>query len=126
MSNGFASKLLLDLTAELLSRGTSVRFRPSGRSMYPSIREGEVITVEPVEPSDVKRGDIILYRSERGVIAHRIVQVSCSQAEADTYAEPQALVCGPVQPDPSGMPWCSGCRAMPPSAATNPLRRAIF
>jgi len=73
MSNGFASKLLLDLTTELLSRGTTVRFRPSGRSMYPSIREGELITVEPVVASDVTLGDIVLYRSERGLIAHRVV-----------------------------------------------------
>ncbi len=73
MSNGFASKLLLDLTTELLSQGTTVRFRPSGRSMYPSIREGELITVEPVVASDVTLGDIVLYRSERGLIAHRVV-----------------------------------------------------
>ncbi|MDA2923342.1 hypothetical protein MYX65_01590 [Acidobacteria bacterium AH-259-L09] len=85
MSNGLASKLFLDLTAELLSRGTSVCFRPSGRSMYPSIQEGELITVEPVQPPDVKREDIILYRSERGVIAHRVVEVSGSQAEPSAY-----------------------------------------
>jgi len=68
-----ASKLLLDLTTELLSRGTTVRFRPAGRSMYPSIREGELITVEPVVASDVTLGDIVLYRCERGLLAHRVV-----------------------------------------------------
>ena len=75
-----ASNLLLDLTAELLSRGTTVRFRPSGRSMYPSIREGELITVEPVVASDVTLGDIVLYRSEKGVIAHRVVGTSPAQS----------------------------------------------
>ncbi len=75
-----ASKLLLDLTAELLSRGTTVRFRPSGRSMYPSIREGELITVEPVVARDVKRGDIVLYRSQRGLLAHRVVGSSPTQS----------------------------------------------
>ena len=44
--------------------------------MYPSIREGEVITVEPVRASDVKLADIVLYRSERGLIAHRVIEVS--------------------------------------------------
>ena len=101
MSNGFASKLLLDLTAELLSRGTTVRFRPSGRSMYPSIQEGELITVEPVVPSDVKLGDIILYRLDRdrptqssvlspqsssGVIAHRVVGTERKQGAALTQS----------------------------------------
>ncbi len=85
MANSSASKLLLDLTAELLSRGTRVRFRPTGRSMYPSIREGELITVEPVVPSDVKLGDIILYRSQRGVIAHRVIEVSRSQTESSAF-----------------------------------------
>ena len=75
-----ASNLLLDLTTELLNRGTTVRFRPSGRSMYPAIREGELITVEPVVASDVTLGDIVLYRSERGLIAHRVVGSSPTQS----------------------------------------------
>ena len=75
-----ASKLLLDLTTELLRQGTTVRFRPSGRSMYPSIREGELVTVEPVVASDVTLGDIVLYRSEKGVIAHRVIGTSPAQS----------------------------------------------
>ena len=77
-----ASNLLLDLTTELLSQGTTVHFRPSGRSMYPSIREGELITVEPVQASDVKPADVVLYRSERGLIAHRVV---CSSQDARVF-----------------------------------------
>jgi len=80
MSN--ASKLLLDLTTELLRQGTTVRFRHSGRSMYPSIREGELVTVEPVVASDVTLGDIVLYRSQRGLIAHRVVGSSPTQSSA--------------------------------------------
>ncbi len=75
-----ASNLLLDLTTELLSRGTTVHFRPSGRSMYPSIREGELITVEPVVASHVKLADIVLYRSERGLIAHRVIEIASRDA----------------------------------------------
>ncbi len=48
--------------------------------MYPSIGEGELITVEPVVPSDVQLGDIILYRSARGLIAHRVVGSSPTQS----------------------------------------------
>jgi signal peptidase I len=74
-----ASNLLLDLTTELLKQGTTVHFRPSGRSMYPSICEGELITVEPVRASDVKLEDIVLYQSERGLIAHRVVEIASSR-----------------------------------------------
>jgi signal peptidase I len=43
--------------------------------MYPTIRENEAITVEPMAPQDVKVGDIILYRSDESVVAHRVIQI---------------------------------------------------
>ena len=68
--NGF-----VELTAELLERGTCVRFQAAGHSMYPAIKDGEMIKVEPVEPSHIKKGDIVLYRMKKGVIAHRVVHI---------------------------------------------------
>lgn len=70
-----SNHLLLDLSTELLGRGKRVRFRAPGRSMYPTIRENEAITVEPVAPQDVKVGDIILYRSGESVVAHRVIRI---------------------------------------------------
>jgi len=69
-SNGF-----VELTTELLSLGACVRFQARGQSMYPAIRDGEIIKVEPVEPSHIKKGDIVLYRMKKGVIAHRVVRI---------------------------------------------------
>jgi signal peptidase I len=60
---------------ELLNLGYGVRFRASGRSMHPTIADGELMTVEPMLPSDLKRGDVVLYSLERGVIAHRVVRI---------------------------------------------------
>src|SRR2546422_10829912 len=62
-----------EITGELLRCGNRVRFRAVGASMQPTIEDGELITVAPVEPAAVKRGDILLYRGERGLIAHRLV-----------------------------------------------------
>ncbi len=64
-----------DLSAELLNRGYGVRFRAPGKSMHPTILDGDLITVEPVAPAAVKQGDIILYRLGRGVIAHRLIRI---------------------------------------------------
>ena len=64
-----------DLSADLLSLGLGVRFRAPGTSMHPTIRHGDLITVEPVEPSKMKRGDIILCRLQNGFIAHRLVNI---------------------------------------------------
>jgi hypothetical protein len=75
------SKIFLDVAAELLSLGYGVRFRANGKSMHPTIQDGETVTVEPVEPSDVKRGDVILYRRGLRVIAHRVevIRRGCSR-----------------------------------------------
>ena len=43
--------------------------------MYPAIRDGEMMTVKPVAAREIKRGDILLYQTERGVIAHRVVAI---------------------------------------------------
>jgi hypothetical protein len=67
--------LFADVVVDLLRRGARVRFQAPGWSMYPTIKNGEVIGVEPVKPSQVKWGDIILYRNGRGVIAHRVVRI---------------------------------------------------
>jgi signal peptidase len=63
------------LSTDLLQSGYGVRFCPGGFSMYPTIRDGEAVTVEPINAHKVRRGDILLYRTERRVIAHRVVGV---------------------------------------------------
>ncbi len=70
-----SSTLFLDLSAALLRCGHSVRFHAEGQSMQPTIRAGEAITVAPVMPAQIKRGDIVLYRSARSVTAHRVVRI---------------------------------------------------
>jgi hypothetical protein len=70
-----SADLFRDLSTELLSQGKSIRFHALGRSMYPTIREGEAITVAPIEPSSINIGDIILYRQDISVVAHRVVRI---------------------------------------------------
>jgi signal peptidase I len=61
------------LCTDLLRDGRVVRFRASGWSMEPAIRDGDVITVEPVEPGEVRTGDVVLFEADRGLTAHRVV-----------------------------------------------------
>jgi len=84
--------LFVDVVIDLLKRGTTVRFRAIGRSMQPTISEGEIITVEPVEPSQVKRGDIVLYQNHRGVIAHRVVAIEKKSDELPGPPHQSSLV----------------------------------
>ena len=58
---------------EALANRTSVRFRAEGDSMYPTIRDGDTITVAAVATGDVVRGDILLCRHGARWLAHRVV-----------------------------------------------------
>jgi hypothetical protein len=79
------SRIFLEVSAALLRRGYWVRFRAHGQSMQPTIREGEAITVAPVLPSQVTRGDVLLYRAARGVTAHRVVDIAQRKGKAMVF-----------------------------------------
>jgi len=49
--------------------------------MYPTIRENEVIIVEPIAPSEVKVGDIVLYRVKNSVVAHRVIRITAHDSQ---------------------------------------------
>ena len=50
--------------------------------MLPTIKDGEAVTVEPVNASAIKRGDILLYLTRRGVTAHRVVKINRSEKDS--------------------------------------------
>jgi hypothetical protein len=53
-----------------------IRFRAAGLSMYPAIRDGELITVAPVAAGQISRGDVLLCRTPTRLLAHRVVAVA--------------------------------------------------
>ena len=57
--------------------------------MYPTILNGDEITVEPIKTEAIRVGDIILYRDEENLIAHRVVKI---QIKNDTYNDSQSSV----------------------------------
>src|SRR5581483_789625 len=60
---------------DVLDTGASARFRASGDSMLPTIRPGDLLEVERVNPAAIRRGDVVLARLSRGLTAHRIVRI---------------------------------------------------
>jgi signal peptidase I len=61
---------------DLLAAGNGARFRAAGDSMYPAIRDGELVGIVPCDVSRVRRGDIVLAATTRGLTLHRIVRIS--------------------------------------------------
>lgn len=63
------------LASELLAQGLRVRFTVSGTSMRPFLEEGDIVTLAPVTPADLKIGDIALVRrSPDSLTLHRLVR----------------------------------------------------
>jgi len=71
-----------ELITELLQDGYKVSFSAPGHSMFPTIMANETIMVEPIDPGTVSKGDIILYRFDGRLIAHRVVRIDCSAPQA--------------------------------------------
>ena len=78
--------LFIDVSTELLRQGQSVRFRAPGLSMHPAIKEGETITVVPISPFDIKRGDILLYLIGKKVVAHRVVSIKRGKNDSASHS----------------------------------------
>ncbi len=81
----FPQQLFIDMSTELLRQGKNVRFQAPGLSMHPAIKEGETITVAPIAPFDIKRGDILLYIAGRKVIAHRVVSIKKEKSDSISH-----------------------------------------
>jgi signal peptidase I len=82
----------LELSQRLLDRGALLRFQAHGRSMYPFIKHGDIIVIEPRNGSTVSTGDIIFYRKQDGsTTAHRLVKVSCRKDKTVLLTKGDAL-----------------------------------
>ncbi len=61
------------LRKDAISKGHSVQTVASGYSMFPFLRKGDLLTVEPVPMDKIKRGDVIVFESNGKWIAHRVM-----------------------------------------------------
>ena len=77
--------VFVSMNVDLLERGHQVHFRAPGWSMHPTIRDGEAITVAPVSPLELRRGDIVFYRCNGNVFAHRVVGIEKQEEDASRF-----------------------------------------
>ncbi len=77
-----------DLVAFVTQAAGKARLQLFGSSMRPLLRPGMVIEIESLERG-ARRGDILVYRTPRGLVAHRLLR-----ARADEF-----LICGDAQPE---------------------------
>ena len=82
----------LELSQELLDRGGLLRFQAHGRSMYPFIKNGDIILVEPRNGDSVGIGDIIFYRRPDGSLAaHRLIKITGTKNRTILFTKGDSL-----------------------------------
>ena len=65
----------LGLFQDILSSGSFLRVRVTGRSMVPLLSGGEILTIRKASPSSLKKGDLVFFRNREGhPVIHRIVK----------------------------------------------------
>ena len=64
----------LALSRGILAQGYELQCRTLGSSMFPLIHSRSLIRVQPVEPGHMRPGDVILYQSGEGLVAHRLIK----------------------------------------------------
>jgi len=63
-----------ELGFSLLAEGKTIRIRADGYSMFPTIKAGSLIYIEPdIDPSP---GEIIAWKRDEGFVVHRLVRIA--------------------------------------------------
>ncbi len=72
-----SSPALLALMRAVLDRGKLFRFQAPGSSMYPFVRDGDILTLAPLRAAP-RAGDILafIHPARGNVVVHRAVQVA--------------------------------------------------
>lgn len=65
----------LSLFQEILSSGSFLRVRVTGRSMVPLLCGGEILTIKKISASSLRKGDLVFFKNRDGhPVIHRIVK----------------------------------------------------
>jgi len=65
---------LRDFYVELLAEGKTLRVPAFGHSMWPLMRDGNILEVAPADSAEIKAGDVIVFKDSGGrFVAHRLM-----------------------------------------------------
>lgn len=67
----------VELSNQILSKGNCLRFQAKGNSMFPAIKDGDILNIEPIKDKDLRWADILFYRAAgQYMVAHRLIKKS--------------------------------------------------
>ncbi len=66
-----------EVISDLLGRGRACETRMRGKSMRPTVEDGDLVVLRKLDPDDLRPGDIVLFVTSDGYpVCHRVVRVS--------------------------------------------------
>jgi signal peptidase I len=76
-----SSEAVRELLVAVLEQGKQFRFRAGGMSMFPFIRNGDVVTISPLDRHGPRLGDVIAFLqiTNNSLTLHRVVGVDGHQ-----------------------------------------------
>lgn len=82
------SAIFNDISIELLKKGHALCFQASGSSMYPYIRSGDILRIEPAENYDPQYGDILLRVDDSGkALVHRVIKIRICKGKKEVLTK---------------------------------------
>ncbi len=67
---------LKEVSLSLLAEGKSLRIKPTGYSMFPAIRPGNIVIIAPVKNrSNLTPGDIVVFKRDSDFVLHRLIDI---------------------------------------------------
>ena len=63
-----------EIIEKLLGQCTPVVFQAGGPSMNPTIRDGESVSIRPIQAGDLRPGTVLLYRKHNRLVLHRLIR----------------------------------------------------
>jgi len=70
-------ELVKQISFSLLAEGRTVKIEANGYSMYPLIRPGDIIYIEPCGNDEAPvPGEIIAWKRDSGFVVHRLIRIT--------------------------------------------------
>ena len=89
------------LFAEILNKGADLRFKVTGRSMYPFLADNDIVTLRQTPAGSLKRGDVVFFLSDQDTpVLHRIIDSSRSANGRNCFITKGDRLFQPDQPVP--------------------------
>ncbi|HLN20210.1 MAG TPA: signal peptidase I [Bacteroidales bacterium] len=77
MNKERSRKIIKNVGMDLLREGRTIRIKAHGYSMYPAIKPGAVLIIEPVSiKGKPVVGEILAIKRENGLVVHRLVEIA--------------------------------------------------